>query len=438
MKVEIISSKDNFSIQKRTGLILFIFIILVVILNFINLKFNWRWSTEKAFKHIAVLPNLAISIIFLLTSIKNYKVLRYTQIFIILLAGIFTIIITTPGNQTGVLILLLGIALAYQYGFFASKVYVKTTVLLVVYITAILSNVFIVNKVKLPFGIPSILFSLTTVYLFWMVFSEEIRLYLIQTNQLRSRLGFVESENARLEVITEKQAMQIQEKNRILEKNLEEKTLIEKELRKTLSVKNLLLQEVHHRVKNNLSLIISLLNLQKTDDPVISDFIKTNSNRLYAMAAVHETIYQEETSESVNLADYFKDILKNLLKIYVQNDSINTNVSMENIEVPMDIAVPLGVIFNDCVSNSIIYGLSRKADNKAISIILKKDPDIAIEISDNGNRIPRKTKPPDKDISFSMKLTKILVEDQLNGSLKTEFKNGNVWRVRVPWSTDLI
>lgn len=176
------------------------------------MKFNWRWSTEKAFKHIAVLPNLAISIIFLLTSIKNYKVLRYTQIFIILLAGIFTIIITTPGNQTGVLILLLGIALAYQYGFFASKVYVKTTVLLVVYITAILSNVFIVNKVKLPFGIPSILFSLTTVYLFWMVFSEEIRLYLIQTNQLRSRLGFVESENARLEVITEKQAMQIQEK----------------------------------------------------------------------------------------------------------------------------------------------------------------------------------------------------------------------------------
>ncbi len=323
---------------------------------------------------------------------------------------------------------MLGIAIAYQYGFFSSRIYIKIIVLSSIYLIVVFSNVFIVNKVRLPFGIPSFLFSLTTVYLFWMIFSEEIRHYLIRTHQLKGELKKAEVENTRLEDITEIQARELQRKNMVLERSLREKTAIEKELRETLAVKNFLLQEVHHRVKNNLSLIISLLNLQQTDNPVIRAFINSNSNRLYAMAAVHETIYQTESYESVDLAGYFYDILDNLLKIYTGSIDVKTEIFMDNIDVSIDTAIPLGIIYNDCLNNSLLHGVLRQTKNKTISISLKKKAGIELVISDDDSIID----PESTDINFSNRLISILVVDQLGGTLRTEFSGGNRWIVQVP------
>ncbi len=355
-------------------------------------------------------------------------ILRYIQFSLILVAGFFTTAVTIPGNLTGVIFLLFGLALAYQYNFFKSYAFQKITIILLFYSLTIISNVFFINKLKIPYGFPSILVSLTTVYLFWMIFSEEIRHYLIRTHQLKGKLEKVEVENTRLEGITEIQAMELQRKNMVLERSLREKTAVEKELRETLAVKNFLLQEVHHRVKNNLSLIISLLNLQQTDNPVIRDFINSNSNRLYAMAAVHETIYQTESYESVDLAGYFYDILDNLLKIYAGSIDVKTEIFMDNIDVSIDTAIPLGIIYNDCLNNSLLHGVLRQTKNKTISISLKKKAGIELVISDDDSIID----PESTDINFSNRLISILVVDQLGGTLRTEFSGGNRWIVVVP------
>lgn len=425
-----------FTIQKKTSLILSIFSFVTSILNFISGIVNFGDTPIEAFIHYTVLLTLTCSLFLIITAFGRSVILRYFQVLVILLAGLILVMVNERGDLTSTLILLFGMALAYQYGFFATRLYIKMFSILGVYSLATFANVFLVNKMKLPSGIPSVLFSLTTIYLFWMVFSEEINIYLIRTNQLSKRLDQSTSENMKLNLISADQAMLIEEKNRILEQSLIEKTEIEKELRHTLKIKEVLLQEVHHRVKNNLAVMNSLLNLQYSDgNDDINDFIEKNSNRLYAMAAVHEIIYHGNIREFVNIADYFTNIAQNLVEIYSENNDFKIDVCTENIEVSIDMAVSLGIILNDCITNSITYGFNNHTSHKVISINIKKMKEIEITISDTGKQFPISIKNTNKEKYFSIWLVKILVEDQLNGSIDIEYNHGNIWNIRIPYES---
>lgn len=423
-----------FTIQNKTGFILATFSFLTSILNFISGLVNFGNTPFEAFTHITVLLTLSCSLILIITAFGRSIFFRYFQVVIILFAGLLLVIVNDRGDQTSTLVLFFGMALAYQYSFFATRLHLKISIILSIYILTTFANVFLINNLKLPSGIPSILFSITAIYLFWMVFREEINDYLIHTNQLNRKLDQAASENTRLGLITADQTILIEENNKELEKKIREKTEIEIELRRTLKVKEVLLQEVHHRVKNNLTVINSLLNLQRSDNnnDVINDFIDINSNRLYAMAAVHEAVYQSEDYESVNLADYFSDITRNLVKIHSENEEIKTDIQAEEIEVAIDIAVPLGIILNDCVSNSIVYGFGNEITDKVISIIIRKKENIEIIISDNGIRFSTIGKKGDQAVSFSIWLIKLLVEDQIQGSIKTGYDHGNIWTIQFP------
>ena len=433
MKTRLIHRKEAFTIQKKVGLILSILTFSASILNFIDGILIFGNTPFQAITHISVLMTLISSLVLLFTVFRNSKGLRYFQVTIVLAAGFIIVMLTDAGNLTGTLFLIFGIALAYQYGLFATRFYIKFLFILGIYLQATLANVFLVDNSKMPSGIPSILFSLTTIYLFWIVFREEINTYLIRTNQLSKKLDQASSENVRLEHITADQAVLIEERNKELKKKIIEKTEVEKELRNTLKVKDVLLQEVHHRVKNNLTVITSLLNLQHSDNnsDTTNEFIEKNSNRLYAMAAVHEIIHQSEVYGSINLADYYTDITQNLVEIYSGNLIIDINA--EDIEVTIDIAVSLGIILNDCVANSLSYGFNNNTADKIISIIIKKSEKIEITISDNGRRLPIDVKKADRDTFFSIWLIKTLVKDQLQGSIETEYDHGNIWNIRIPY-----
>lgn len=422
-------------IQRKTGLVLSLLLAIISLLNFIMGITNFQETITESITNMTFLFTVSSSILMLITGIIIARVVCAAQVIIIFIAGFSTILLTVPDSLTGEFILIFGMALTYQYGYFSSFFYPKMLSIFAIYIFTTFSNVILINQLNLPLGIPSILFSLTTIYLFWMVFREEINIYLIRTNQLSRKLDNASSENIRLGLITADQAILIEGKNRFLEENLKEKTEIEKELRSTLKVKDVLLQEVHHRVKNNLTVINSLLNLQRSDvnNDVINDFIEKNSNRLYAMAAVHEIIHQGEVSGSVNIADYFTDITQNLIKIYSENKDLQIDVFAEYIEVSIDIAVFLGIILNDCIANSITYGFNNYTANKIISINIKKMREIEITISDNGNQFPISVKNADKDEFFSIWLIKILVEEQLQGSIKTNYDDGNIWIIRLPY-----
>ena len=130
LKTRQLQSKAAFIIQRETGLILSILSFVVSVLNFYSGLHNFGNTPIQAFTHISVQQTFATSIILLITTLKDSNILRSFQVAIVLLTGISLNILTEPGNLTSTLFLLYGIVLAYQYGFFSTRLYLKIIILL--------------------------------------------------------------------------------------------------------------------------------------------------------------------------------------------------------------------------------------------------------------------------------------------------------------------
>lgn len=201
---------------------------------------------------------------------------------------------------------------------------------------------------------------------------------------------------------------------------IEEKNVV---IQDSLKEKNALLSEIHHRVKNNMQVISSLLDLQsrRNNDPNFQRAILEGQKRIHAMALIHQKLYQTDSFSSVSFEDYVKDLVGTLLRTYSMPDKrVETKLNIEPVNFNMDTAIPLGLILNELISNSLKYAFSEQ-DKPVISILLK---DLSggrcfIKISDNGKGLPddRDWRDLDKIDSLGIKLVRTLVK-QLNGELE--------------------
>ncbi len=160
----------------------------------------------------------------------------------------------------------------------------------------------------------------------------------------------------------------------VFSKNITEQKIAEQKIKGNLNEKILLLKEVHHRVKNNLQIIIGLLQLQELYivDPDSKKAFKQSEDRIKAMALVHELLYQTDDLSKVNFGDYIGRISTSLLKSYVtKNQNISMNINCKNIFLPIDIAIPLGLIFNELMTNALKYAFLSKGSGE-IKIQLHK------------------------------------------------------------------
>ena len=140
----------------------------------------------------------------------------------------------------------------------------------------------------------------------------------------------------------------------------------EAHIKASLQEKEALLKEVHHRVKNNLQIISSLLNLQSRSiqDPQVLDIFKESQNRVRLMALIHEKLYQSHDVSKINLKDYIESLSNNLLRSYEVNQSnIKLTVEADNIALEADTAVSCGLIINELVSNSLKYAFPPSQDS---------------------------------------------------------------------------
>jgi two-component sensor histidine kinase/predicted hydrocarbon binding protein len=141
-----------------------------------------------------------------------------------------------------------------------------------------------------------------------------------------------------------------------------ERKYTEDKLRKSLSQKETLIQEVHHRVKNNLQVISSLLNLQKqkSTDPNLKDELDTSIGRVNTMAKVQDMIYSSNNVASIDIEHYFKELLSSLFDLYVLPESdmrFEVDIKVSETSVNPDIAIPLGLIVNEIACNSFKHAL---------------------------------------------------------------------------------
>jgi two-component sensor histidine kinase len=201
--------------------------------------------------------------------------------------------------------------------------------------------------------------------------------------------------------------------------------------------KEWLLKEVHHRVKNNLQIIISLLNIQSAylKDDVAMNAIMDSRHRVQAMSLLHQRLYQGENTASISMPLYLQELVSYLSESFNSDRRIIVKNSIENIKLDMTKAVPIGLILNEAVTNSLKYAFQKKARGEInISLTAKSENFLMLRIADNGIGLPDGFNIKESN-SFGFKLIKGLVENLGGGlvlkkhpgtTIEIEFENTNI------------
>ena len=208
----------------------------------------------------------------------------------------------------------------------------------------------------------------------------------------------------------------------------------EGQIRKSLREKEVLLKEIHHRVKNNLQIIHSMLNLQKPHfkDAKAIELFKESQNRVYTMALIHEKLYQSKSLAGINLSEYVHSLIAYLFLSYgAAEGAVRAKVSIEDVDLDLDKVIPVALIINELVSNALKHGfpdIAARGDGAGeIRVDLSLGPDrrVRLLVSDNGPGFS-KTFDVEQSQSLGLKLVRVLVR-QLKGEIelqaegKTEF-----------------
>ncbi|MBD1398183.1 hypothetical protein H9Q13_13500 [Pontibacter sp. JH31] len=209
--------------------------------------------------------------------------------------------------------------------------------------------------------------------------------------------------------------------NSLLEQKVQHRTeLLEQKNRE----KEILLKEIHHRVKNNLQIIMSMLNLQARhiQDPKALEVMQSIRGRVRSMALLHERLYQHEDLAAINLHDYFKSICDGLYATYgVTNQQVRLQLDVPNLMVEADTALSLGLIVNELASNTLKYAFPDRTGLLRISLDSRNKPAYVLVVADDGIGLPDDFEDRRKR-SFGLHLVTSLTK-KLNG--KIDFKNNN-------------
>lgn len=200
----------------------------------------------------------------------------------------------------------------------------------------------------------------------------------------------------------------------------------EETLRKSLEEKEILLKEIHHRVKNNLQIITSLLNLQsdKISDPEMISAFQESRNRVISMALVHEKLYQSKDMSDIDFKSYVQMMVLKLFSAYHIYQGVSLKVDLkDHLKLGIDTAIPCGLILNEMVTNSLKYAFP---DNRSgvikISMRQNRQGEAMLVYQDNGIGFPE-----DVDFYHSQSLGLVLIKvltTQLGGTVTVESKHG--------------
>jgi len=173
--------------------------------------------------------------------------------------------------------------------------------------------------------------------------------------------------------------------------DITERKTYENQIKSSLKEKNILLKEIHHRVKNNMQIISSLLSLQTrfVNDEEALDILKESQNRVRSMAIIHEKLYQSKDLSRINFRDYIESLVSNLFHSYkANNKDIKPLYDVEDLSLNIDTAVPCGLIISELVSNSLKYAFPNNNNGEILISLKFKDNKYQLMISDNGVGMP--------------------------------------------------
>ena len=219
-----------------------------------------------------------------------------------------------------------------------------------------------------------------------------------------------------------------------LHRELAERERAQAQIKASLQEKEVLLQEVHHRVKNNLQVISSLLDLQSQhvrDDRSL-EMLRDSRNRVRSMALIHESLYHSKDVAQIDFADYMRDLSANLFGSYrIQVETIELHTKIDGITLAVDTAIPCGLIINELVSNALKYAFPAGREGEIV-VEMRADHNggVVLTVADNGVGFPSEVDFRDTS-SLGLQLVNTLVR-QLRGTI--ELTGGGGTRFEIAFS----
>jgi len=207
--------------------------------------------------------------------------------------------------------------------------------------------------------------------------------------------------------------------------------MAEERLKASLLEKEVLLREIHHRVKNNLQIISSLLNLQSRhihDEPSL-DMFQESRHRVRSMALVHEKLYRSGDMARIDFCEYLQSLANHLFMSYgVNSASVELDVDVKDVYLDINTSIPCGLIVNELVSNSLKHAFTGREKGR-IRIVLQPENKnkFKLLVSDDGVGLPRSLDVLNTD-SLGLQLVTMLVE-QLHGTLSIQRNQGTSFEI---------
>ena len=214
--------------------------------------------------------------------------------------------------------------------------------------------------------------------------------------------------------------------------DITERKRAEDQTKKSLQEKEVMLREIHHRVKNNLQVISSLLNMQvrTARDKETIDILSESRDRIQAMSLIHSQLYEGRDLAEINMKGFIDQLLGQLLQSYpIRDIRITRVVRVDDYPFPLSTAVPVGLIINELLSNALKHAFDGKGEGLIeVSLTASKSGRIDLTVGDDGVGLP-----PGFDINatgtLGLRLVKILVKDQLQGTLEVMSDGGTTFKM---------
>jgi PAS domain S-box-containing protein len=253
---------------------------------------------------------------------------------------------------------------------------------------------------------------------------------LVETTNLRANgETFPVELSARLQNVSGKPAMLV------VVRDITERKRNEQAIRAALRDKDVLLRELYHRTKNNMQVISSLLNMEadRCGSDELRKTLRDMDTRILAMSLVHEKLYQSKNLDQIDLKDYLSNLAALVMESYdVRPDKVRLSIEAESVTLPIESAIPCGLLVNEIISNSLKHAFPGKRTGEInIRLTRLEGSQVLLEISDNGTGIPKNMDLPHMK-SLGMRIIFGIAGHQLHAQVQVDTTHGVSWRIHFP------
>ncbi len=239
-----------------------------------------------------------------------------------------------------------------------------------------------------------------------------------------------------LELLVKKRTQELQEANLKLQQEVIERRSAEEQIKADLNEKIVLVQEVHHRVKNNIQMIISLVNMLCSHpkiDTDASDKLRDLAEKIRYISRIHEDFYSSPNLSNIAFSKYLKKSIGELYSNFGRRKDIVFKLNLADIKLDISQAIPLGIVFNELLVNSLVYAFDGGTENPEKSIIsvefYKNNGQYSLVVSDNGKGLPLPFKEI-KNQKIGLQLIQVLTQEHLRGKLFHYGQQGTTFIIR--------